>query len=152
MKKAFSVAAVVAIAIACAGKKTQTTTDQSADSVSNVVAVPEKVGGDKDEHGCIGSAGYQWSVVKNECIRTFEVADIKLVPTKDTASYTSNAVVVFNKDQSKAELYLPDQKGSMILDRTGSEGSYVWKKDSLELFAWKGYVLRKNGNVIFHGE
>lgn len=27
---------------------------------------------DKDEHGCIGSAGYTWCAVKNKCLRTWE--------------------------------------------------------------------------------
>ena len=29
-------------------------------------------GGDKDEHGCIGSAGYSWCAAKKKCIRVFE--------------------------------------------------------------------------------
>jgi len=37
-------------------------------------AVPETplVGGDRDEHGCIGSAGYLWCESKSECLRPFE--------------------------------------------------------------------------------
>ena len=30
------------------------------------------VGGDKDEHGCIGSAGYTWCELKQECLRVWE--------------------------------------------------------------------------------
>jgi hypothetical protein len=30
------------------------------------------VGGDKDNHGCIGSAGYTWCEVKNKCLRSWE--------------------------------------------------------------------------------
>ena len=30
------------------------------------------VGGDKDEHGCIGSAGYSWCEAKQKCLRTWE--------------------------------------------------------------------------------
>ncbi|MFA5368743.1 MAG: hypothetical protein WC303_01895 [Candidatus Paceibacterota bacterium] len=30
------------------------------------------VGGDKDEHGCIGSAGYTWCEAKNKCLRLWE--------------------------------------------------------------------------------
>ena len=30
------------------------------------------VGGDKDIHGCIGSAGYSWCAVKNKCLRVWE--------------------------------------------------------------------------------
>lgn len=32
----------------------------------------ELVGDDKDEHGCIGSAGYSWSEEKQECVRPWE--------------------------------------------------------------------------------
>jgi len=30
------------------------------------------IGGDRDEHGCIGSAGYQWCEEKNKCLRIWE--------------------------------------------------------------------------------
>ena len=30
------------------------------------------VGNDKDEHGCIGSAGYQWDEEKQDCVRPWE--------------------------------------------------------------------------------
>lgn len=30
------------------------------------------VGNDKDEHGCIGSAGYEWSEAKQKCVRPWE--------------------------------------------------------------------------------
>ena len=32
------------------------------------------VGGDKDAHGCIGSAGYSWCGVKQKCLRPWEEA------------------------------------------------------------------------------
>lgn len=37
------------------------------------VPCPENiVGGDRDEHGCIGSAGYTWCEEKQKCLRTWE--------------------------------------------------------------------------------
>ncbi len=30
------------------------------------------IGGDKDEHDCIGSAGYTWNNTKQECVREWE--------------------------------------------------------------------------------
>lgn len=33
---------------------------------------PKLVGGDKDEHGCIGSAGYSWCETKQKCLREWE--------------------------------------------------------------------------------
>lgn len=32
----------------------------------------QMVGNDKDEHGCIGSAGYSWCEVKQKCLRVWE--------------------------------------------------------------------------------
>jgi hypothetical protein len=33
---------------------------------------PELIGGDRDEHGCLGSAGYTWCEEKKKCLRTWE--------------------------------------------------------------------------------
>ena len=32
------------------------------------------VGGDKDEHGCVASAGYTWCELKQKCLREWEEA------------------------------------------------------------------------------
>jgi predicted amidohydrolase YtcJ len=37
-------------------------------------AIPKVVGGDRDEHGCIGSAGYQWCESIGQCVRPWELA------------------------------------------------------------------------------
>lgn len=37
---------------------------------------------DRDEHGCIGSAGYSWSETKNKCVRAWE-EKAKTYPTKE---------------------------------------------------------------------
>ena len=33
------------------------------------------VGGDKDEHGCIASAGYSWCAATQQCERPWELAE-----------------------------------------------------------------------------
>lgn len=35
-------------------------------------ATPTLIGGDRDTHGCIGSAGYTWSAPMKQCIRSWE--------------------------------------------------------------------------------
>lgn len=43
------------------------------ESVYNINSPVQKVvGGDRDEHGCIGSAGYSWCEVKSKCLRVWE--------------------------------------------------------------------------------
>lgn len=39
-----------------------------------------KLGGDRDEHGCIGSAGYVWCEVQKDCIRLFERGFVRKLP------------------------------------------------------------------------
>ncbi len=41
-------------------------------STSTAATTSLIVGGDKDIHGCIGSAGYSWCAVKNKCLRPWE--------------------------------------------------------------------------------
>jgi hypothetical protein len=41
-------------------------------SVKECRVIRNIVGGDKDEHGCIGSAGYTWCEGKQKCLRTWE--------------------------------------------------------------------------------
>jgi hypothetical protein len=111
----------------------------------------ETVGGKKDEHGCLTAAGYTWSQVKNECVRIFE-AGIRLNPQDSSLDQTTSAFIIFNNDQSKAELFLPGQEGSLLLDRTGTEGNYQWIHGDYALSAWKGYVLKQDNRTLYHGQ
>lgn len=36
--------------------------------------LPKVIGGDKDEHGCLGPAGYSWCEAKQKCLRVWEEA------------------------------------------------------------------------------
>ncbi len=39
-----------------------------------VTSTEPLIGGQKDEHGCLGPAGYSWCPSKNKCLRTWEEA------------------------------------------------------------------------------
>jgi hypothetical protein len=102
-----------------------------------------KAGTDKDTHGCIASAGYTYSQLKKECIRTFE-QKIQLKEMATKGNYT--AAVLFNKDQSKAEIFLKEEKTSVILNRSSKE---VWKNATYSLTKNKRFVLSKNKKAIY---
>lgn len=112
------------------------------------------VGGDKDVHGCKGSAGYTYSQLRNDCVRVFE-QKIKLKEVNSDKSYTTSTAVIFSKNMSKAEIFVPDgSANSIILDRQGK--SKIWKsgkhiKDSYVLVPYKktGYQIKKNDVVIY---
>lgn len=46
-------------------------------SVEPTPIIPQRVGGDRDAHDCIGSAGYRWCAKENACMRPWELATEK---------------------------------------------------------------------------
>ncbi|MDR3023198.1 hypothetical protein [Chryseobacterium sp.] len=111
------------------------------------------LGGDRDVHGCIGSAGYTYSQLKNDCIKTFN-QKIKLKEVSSDKSYTSMTAIIFTKDMKKAEVFIPDGAAkSIILNKEGKgkiwkSGTYI--KDSYVLTPYKkSYQIKKNDEVIY---
>jgi hypothetical protein len=102
----------------------------------------------KDKHGCMALFGEVWSVIKNNCI-DLSVTAIRLNPVEMKDKGKSPAYVIFSRDKSQAELYLPENN-STILERKGKEGNWTWQYQDLKLIPWKGYVLKK-GNLAIYG-
>lgn len=102
------------------------------------------IGGDADEHGCKTSAGYTWSEVRKDCIRLFE-AGVKLNDSKN-ANATSVAYLVFSVDSLNAELFVPQQKGSVLLHRT----EQAWENETYSAYR-KGnkLVVEESGVQLF---
>jgi hypothetical protein len=65
-----------------------------------------KPGSDRDKHGCIGSAGYQWSEIKKKCIRIFEAGTSFDAYGKNLDSAFA-AYVIVSKDLKKVEVFTP---------------------------------------------
>ena len=105
------------------------------------------VGSDRDNHGCIGSAGYQWSELLKDCIRPFEKG-VKLL----NADSSMAAYAVFNSDSSKVELFMPKEKQHHILVRADNKGM-KWKSSAnrnLRLINGKqGFIIEKKEEAIF---
>lgn len=78
MKKVILSLAVASMLLACCTSKkaTETTETTAEDTTSEVVADSlinrHLLGGDRDEHGCIPSAGYIWCEKLQKCIRPWE--------------------------------------------------------------------------------
>ena len=114
------------------------------------------VGNDVDEHGCKGSAGYQWSAVRQECLRIFE-AGIRLDAQANGLDKSLSAFVVFKSDtvDAQAELFLPGEKQSVMLGKTKAEDAGTWTNHAYSLTQWKGmYTLTtatKTDSVLYQG-
>ncbi|SDI33046.1 hypothetical protein [Chryseobacterium jejuense] len=110
---------------------------------------PKGAGSDKDKHGCKGSAGYTFSVIKNDCVRVFE-QKIQLKEVDNKKSYTSNAAIILSEDGKKAELFLPSSDGSLVLDKIASKKAVTYKKGQYTLTKNKNaYTLKLANKVVF---
>jgi hypothetical protein len=87
---------------------------------------------DKDPYSCIVSAGYTWSIVKNECIRPFEQSVI-LLSNDGKEQYG----VAFSSDNKQAEIYRGNSdrpslltQDSKNLSKYTATGDGVLQKDT----------------------
>lgn len=71
-------------------------------------------GADRDAHGCIGSAGYQWSAIRGECVRVWLSASTQLTSVKDS---NKRAYVIFAADNTKAEIFADIFADALIVNR-----------------------------------
>lgn len=110
--------------------------------------IPPLVGGDTDKHGCKPSAGYTFSILKNDCVRLFE-QKIRLKEVKPKQSFSTFVAIIFSDDKRKAEIFIPTIQSSVILLRKGRKLS--WKGNGFELSKANNYILKKANKVIYRG-
>lgn len=75
-----AITGLVVLTVALLGTGAASASDESAADGKQTPAV----GADRDEHGCIPSAGYRWCAKVRECVRPWELAKEKgLEPTPE---------------------------------------------------------------------
>ncbi|MCX6737041.1 MAG: DUF333 domain-containing protein [Candidatus Parcubacteria bacterium] len=73
------------------------------------------VGGDKDIHGCIATAGYSWCEAKQKCLREFEEPCVESSPVNVTST-TGIA--------NPASTYCQENGGTLTITKRGDGGEY----------------------------
>lgn len=76
VKKPDRVMSTLAFCLAMAAALTACTSTQQNPPAHSALA-PRPVGGERDEQGCLGSAGYAWCAHENVCVRPWELASEK---------------------------------------------------------------------------
>lgn len=88
---------------------------------------PPIVGGDKDEHGCIGSAGYQWCANKNKCLRIWEESCYPEI----TSAIQQAFMTKYNKPESEVHVTVTQSTdthargGVKFGDGSGAGGNFL---------------------------
>ncbi len=130
------------------GSCNSSVSNSNSDAVTDSAHV---VGNDADAHGCKGSAGYTWSVIKNECIRPWENT-LQLLPINhEDSSAIITASVIFSTDSSQAELFMANETENLVLIKT-KENRYVTKTElsTFELiFENNIWTIIKSGKAIY---
>ena len=122
------------------------------EETSKVVATVKDstVVNDKDENGCLASAGYVWSKVNKECVKGFSGIQLNPINKQENQDETLSAYVLFNEDASQAEVFFPKDTASIVLTR-GAEGK-PWILNDWQLIPFKGYVLKKGTVTMYSGD
>lgn len=128
-------------------------TDQKEDEQTQNAAATSKDStavNDKDENGCLASAGYVWSKVNRECVKGFSGVQLNPIEKPDNEDETLSAYLMFNEDGNMAEIFLPKDTASIVLTRSADGKPWVLK--DWQLVPDKGYVLKKAGKSMFAGD
>ena len=148
MKKIATLLMILLIVSSCKLTDQNDDTDEKAKVATT--AKDSTVVNDKDENGCLASAGYVWSKVNKECVKGFSGIQLNPTDKPDNEDETLSAYVLFNEDASKAEIFLPKDTASIVLSRQ-TEGK-PWVLKDWQLVPLKGYVLKKGAIAMFAGD
>ena len=115
-------------------------------------SAPTKVGADRDVHGCIASAGYTYSVVRQACVRVWEDG-VALTPVVSLGDPVLAAYVIRSANWQHAEVFLPNQTDSIVLnlqtipeDPAWADPYGTWKLTYDKIQGWK---LAQDGQVLY---
>ena len=124
-------------------------------NVAQARSVLKVVGADRDAHGCIASAGYQWSAMLGECIRLFE-RGIRFERYDAKASEPQSIFVVLSADRQQAEIFFaPSDKPAILNAQKVLEGDimptlYQNKAEGLSILRAKDqFYIRYQGQLIY---
>jgi len=94
--------------------------------VVSVSPTQPMVGNDKDEHGCIGSAGYTWCAAKNKCLRIWEEPCTTPTVTENIAELIKQALIKKNNwTNADIEVTISKNEGMFVSGGVKEKSSEV---------------------------
>lgn len=105
---------------------------------------------DKDENGCLASAGYIWSKLNKECIKLFTGVQLNPIDKPLNEDETLSAYIMFSEDNNQAELFLPNATETYILKRNSEAQPWIYK--DWNLVSYKGFILKKGEKIVYIGD
>lgn len=101
----------------------------------------QMVGSDRDEYGCIGSAGYTWSYALHDCVRLWEAG------TRFDAG-PEQVFLIYSPDSTFAEIF-PSNGKSVLCRRVKDLNVWRKKKGKEEVSIRNGVTCVKINNFNY---
>ena len=135
--KATFILPIIAVSFTVCNNTTPNQSENTTET-SEVTQDTPMLGDDRDEHGCIGSAGFTWSALRGECIQVFEVGTrLNPVEEKEEVAVISAFIVAKDGDNSQVELFITNEDQNPILKQetngTYKGGKYIYNPKKQEL-------------------
>lgn len=131
---------------ACNAMTTETEREITVEDGTDPIIEVMEVGGDRDVHGCIATAGYTWSQVLEECVRLFEVGiPLENMPDLDNPSVAY--LIVGASDQ--IELFGPGDEPVQLFKTEPDVWQDADKIYTVKLAPPAHYRVFKNGETLF---
>lgn len=143
----------------CSADAPQADPDVGVDVVNEPAPEVMMVGNDRDEHGCIGSAGYVWSEVMSDCVRLFEAG----IPLDNMQEIDSIFVAyLIAEDANRLELFEPGRppviltsttlntwqdKDQILTANLTASGQYDVYKEGVMLYSEDRYALDQDSET-----
>ncbi len=121
---------------------------QSETKTQTITENAVRVGGDRDKHNCIPSAGYSWSQSRKECVRVWEVG-IKLFDLQNP-NQSAYDLIIFSQDSTMAEVYLARNSSNIPIILTKSGDNWGEPRGILNVEKAKDGTISlfENGKII----
>lgn len=133
---ALIIVGIIIVACSLYYRKNDAVNTHSPSVVSN-----QSVGGDRDTHGCIGSAGYSWCQAKNICERSWESYCTSAVAKTVTFSCEGSKTIIatfYPTDDKFVDLKLSDERSISLPRVVSASGARYAKEDETLVFWNKG--------------
>ncbi|MCX6715783.1 MAG: MliC family protein [Candidatus Taylorbacteria bacterium] len=117
---------------------------------------PTLIGGEKDEHGCLGAAGYSWCDARQACERSWEKYCTVTTPRVAVFSCENSKTIsatFYPSDDKYVDLVLSDDKALSVPRAMSASGARYAKADESFVFWNKGDTafVTENGTTTFSG-
>lgn len=99
------------------------------------------LGSDRDEHGCIGSAGYTWSYALHDCVRLWEVG-------MRFDAGPQQLFLIYSPDSTFAEIF-PSEGKSVLCKRVKKIDLWKNKNGSETVSIQNGVTCIKTKNFTY---